>query len=252
MEKLPLIIAHRGESFDAPENTLASVNLAWERKVEAVEVDVRLSLDNNVVVIHDKTTKRVGNVHKKVKKQTLAELKQLDVGSWKSEKYNNEKIPTLIEVLNTVPTGKKIIIEIKSSDKIIPSLIDVVKRSGLKVNQVEFISFKYEVITQIKKELPQYKSLLLADLDYSWMTKVFSPSAKELIDKVKQSNLDGINVWAGKLLTERFVYDVKWENLLLYTWTVDKVNKAKELADWHVDAVTTNKAAWMKKELSNY
>ena len=128
---LPLIIAHRGESFDAPENTLSSVNLAWERDAEAVEVDVRLSKDNHVVVFHDRTTKRIGNRSEKVKNQTLAELRELDVGSWKSEIYVNEKIPTLAEVLQTVPDGKRIIIEIKSSQKTIPYLVEDINNSGL-------------------------------------------------------------------------------------------------------------------------
>ncbi len=101
MQKLLLIIAHRGESYDAPENTLASINLAWQRDADAVEIDVRLSKDNKVVVFHDKTTRRLGGRNESVKNQTLEELKELDVGSWKSEKYKNEKIPTLTEVLAT-------------------------------------------------------------------------------------------------------------------------------------------------------
>ena len=86
-----LIIAHRGESFDAPENTLASINLAWERGAGAVEIDVHLSKDNQIVVIHDSNTKRVGAKNKKVSKQTLSELKKLDIGSWKNVKWKDEK-----------------------------------------------------------------------------------------------------------------------------------------------------------------
>ena len=111
----PIIIAHRGESFDAPENTLASVNLAWERGAEAVEIDVRLSKDNHVIVIHDANTKRVGKRNKSVKNTSLAQLKKLDVGSWKSEIYSGEQIPTLKEVLEIVPNNRKLIIEVKSN-----------------------------------------------------------------------------------------------------------------------------------------
>ena len=69
-----LIIAHRGESFDAPENTLASFNLAWERKDKAVELDIHLTLDNEIVVIHDYDTLRISGVKKVVKKASLEEL----------------------------------------------------------------------------------------------------------------------------------------------------------------------------------
>ena len=99
--KKNLIIAHRGESYDAPENTLAAINLAWQRNADAVEIDIQLSADNQIVVIHDLNTKRIGNRNKKVKKQTLAELKELEAGKHKGEKWKDEKIPTLSEVLET-------------------------------------------------------------------------------------------------------------------------------------------------------
>lgn len=250
MQHLPLIIAHRGESYDAPENTLSSINLAWERGAEAVEIDVRLTVDNQVVVIHDKSTKRIGNKNERVKNQTLEQLRELDFGSWKSEKFANERIPILSEVFQTVPNGKKIIVEIKSSEKIITHLVAEIKNSGLQDYQIEIISFKYDVLKQIKKELPQLIMLYLVDLDYTWMTKVFSPPVDKLIEKVNNANLDGLNVWAGKLLTERFVSTVKWQKLLLYVWTVNDPTNAKKLADWRIDAITTDRAQWLKKQLT--
>ncbi len=246
-----MIIAHRGESFDAPENTLSAVNLAWERGAEAVEVDIRLSKDNKIVVIHDKTTKRIGNKNEKVKYQTLEELRKLDFGSWKSDKFIGEKIPTLFEIFETVPKNKKIIIEVKSSEKIIPFLIKDIQNSNLLNSQIEIISFKYDLLSKIKKELPDIKMLYLVNLDYSWMTKVFSLSDKEIIKKVKLANLDGINAFAGKLLTEKFIYNVKWENLLLYTWTVNDLEHAQKLVEWNVDAITTDRAQWLSEKLNN-
>lgn len=246
---VPLIIAHRGESYDAPENTLAAVNLAWERGADAVEIDIRLSKDNKIVVVHDKTTNRIGNRNKKVKKQTLFELRELDFGSWKSDKYANEKIPTLEEMFETVPSGKKMIVEIKSSEKIIPYLIEDIKNSSLESQQIEIISFKYNVVEKVKNKFPELKVLYLIDLDYTWMTKVFSLPAEKLIEKVKNANLDGINAWAGNLLDEKFALTIKWADLLLYTWTVNDLEKAKTLTSWHVDAITTDKAQWLKEEL---
>ncbi len=68
------IIAHRGASFDAPENTLASVNLAWEQNIHFVEVDVKLTLDNILVVFHDETTVRFNQINKPVSKYNFEEL----------------------------------------------------------------------------------------------------------------------------------------------------------------------------------
>src|SRR5215218_7394628 len=81
------IVGHRGASFDAPENTLASVKLAWEQKADAAEFDVFLSKDGKIVVIHDANTKRVAGVDKPVVQQTLEELRTLDVGKWKNPKF---------------------------------------------------------------------------------------------------------------------------------------------------------------------
>ncbi len=244
-----IIIAHRGESFDAPENTLASINLAWERGGEAVEIDVHLSKDNQVVVIHDPNTKRVGAENKKIKQQTLSELKVLDIGSWKNVKYKDEKIPTLKEVIETIPSEKKLIIEIKSSNDILPFLKDDIKSSELRTRQIEFISFSYSTVVETKKLFSQHNVLYLVDLDYTWYTKLISPSVEKLITKVKEANLDGLNVWAGILLTKEFAQKVKSADLLLYTWTVNNPQHAQSLIDWGIDGITTDRAQWLKTKL---
>src|SRR5580698_8356847 len=100
------IIAHRGSSFEAPENTLAAVNLAWRQRADAVEIDVHLSRDGRLVVIHDSNTRRTTGVNRKVARQTLAELHALDAGRWKGLTWLGEKIPSLEEVLASVPPGK--------------------------------------------------------------------------------------------------------------------------------------------------
>jgi len=100
------IVAHRGASFDAPENTVAAIKLAWEQKADASEFDVYLSKDGKIVVIHDATTKRTAGDDMKVALTNLDELRKLDVGKWKNAKFAGEKIPTLEEMLATVPSGK--------------------------------------------------------------------------------------------------------------------------------------------------
>jgi len=249
IKEKPLIIAHRGESFDAPENTLASINLAWERNAEAVEIDVHLSKDNKVVVIHDTKTKRTTGYNKKISRQTLSELKNLDAGSWKDKKWSDEKIPTLREVLETVPENKKLIIEIKSNKIIIPFLKEDISSSKLTTSQIEFISFNYKTIVETKKIFPKHIALYLVDLDYTWYTRLKSPSVERLIKKVRNGNLDGLDVWAGKLLSEQFVSKVKSAGLLLYVWTVDNPQLARKLVRWNVDGITTNKAQWLSAEL---
>ena len=81
------IIAHRGASYDAPENTLAAITLAWKRNADAVEIDVYLSRDKKIVVIHDQDTARTTGHHGLVHEQTWAQLRMLDAGAWKAPKW---------------------------------------------------------------------------------------------------------------------------------------------------------------------
>ncbi|MFV2065815.1 MAG: glycerophosphodiester phosphodiesterase family protein, partial [Pirellulales bacterium] len=98
-----LIVGHRGASHDAPENTLAAFQLAWQRGADGVEGDFYLTSDGHIVCIHDADTERVAGEKLIVAESTLADLRQLDVGAWKGERWRGEKIPTLEEVLATVP-----------------------------------------------------------------------------------------------------------------------------------------------------
>lgn len=104
-----MITAHRGASYDAPENTLAAINLAWEQGADAIEADFYLTRDGQIVAFHDRTAKRTGGVDRAVESMTLAELKQLDVGSWKSAAFAGEPVPTFVEVLANIPAGKRFV-----------------------------------------------------------------------------------------------------------------------------------------------
>src|SRR5688500_16528220 len=94
-----LVIAHRGASSYAPENTLAAFDLAIEMGARHLELDVHLTRDDHVVVIHDDTVDRTTGGVGPVAEQTLAELKSLDAGSWFGEKFAGQRIPTFAEVL---------------------------------------------------------------------------------------------------------------------------------------------------------
>src|SRR3954454_19895588 len=91
----PEIVAHRGESADAPENTMAAFRLAWERQVPAIELDVHLTKDGALICSHDPNTKRTTSVPKEIKESKLEELRPLDAGRWKGERWAGERMPTL-------------------------------------------------------------------------------------------------------------------------------------------------------------
>src|SRR5262245_58707114 len=101
------IIAHRGSSFSAPENTLAAVRLGWRQGADAAEGDFRLTADGQIVCVHDKTFKRTAGIDHPVAEMTLAEIERLDAGSWKSPEFAGERVPTLDQLLATVPERKR-------------------------------------------------------------------------------------------------------------------------------------------------
>src|SRR5262245_43768530 len=135
------LIAHRGASHDAPENTLAAVRLGWAQGADAVEIDVRQCRDGHIVVIHDAHTRRTAGVPRRVNSHTLDELRELDVGRSKQPRYAGEVIPTLAEVLETVPPGKRLFVEIKSGPECLPQFVDTVRRSAKSPSQVLPIGF---------------------------------------------------------------------------------------------------------------
>ncbi|MBI9069218.1 MAG: hypothetical protein JEZ09_18115 [Salinivirgaceae bacterium] len=249
----PLIVAHRGESFIAPENTLAAINLAWANKVTAVEIDVQLTLDNQIVVIHDYNTQRLGNINLVVKKSKLHDLKAIDVGSFKCAAYAGEQIPTLHEVLKTVPSNGKLIIEIKCGIEIIPYLVDEITNSALASHQIEIISFNYQVLSKIRSLVPKHKLLWLLKLNYYFPSCLSGINKRRIANKISKAQLDGINVWAGKTINKKFVNYFKDKKLLVYTWTTNDLSTAQKLSKLNVDAITTDRAAWLidKMQKSN-
>ncbi|NSW95450.1 MAG: hypothetical protein HPY62_12150 [Bacteroidales bacterium] len=140
------IIAHRGASFDAPENTVSAVKLAWEQGADAVETDIWLSKDNRIVCIHDANTKRTTGADYTIKETDSETLRSLDAGSFKDTRFKGEKIPFLEEVLAEVPRGKGLVIEIKCGREVIPILKKVLDKSGRNKN-ISIIAFDFQTIT---------------------------------------------------------------------------------------------------------
>jgi glycerophosphoryl diester phosphodiesterase len=243
------IIAHRGASYDAPENTLSSVNLAWQQQADAVEVDVHLSRDGRLVVIHDYGTRKTAGVRKKVSAQTLAELKELDVGRWKDRKWTGEKIATLEEVLAAVPDGKRLLVEIKCGPECLQEFVSVFRKSGKRPEQMVAIGFALETMTAIKQELREIEVCWIAEFKRNWRTGRWSPKPEILIEKAKTAKLDGLDLGARGPITRRFVEQVHDAGLTLYVWTVDSPAKARKLFEAGADGITTNRPGWLREQL---
>jgi glycerophosphoryl diester phosphodiesterase len=157
-----LIIAHRGASHDAPENTLSAFKLAMEQGADGFETDFYLTSDGQIACFHDKDTERITGKKLLVVKTRLDELRALDVGSWKGPSWKGERIPTMDEALAAVPRDKKIFIELKSSVEIVGPMAKVIEASSLEPEQIVIISFHADAIADCKKKLPHLKALWLS------------------------------------------------------------------------------------------
>lgn len=114
MRKKPLVVAHRGSSGSAPENTLAAFAKAVDEGADAIELDVRMTQDFHLVVHHDQNVRRTSNGKGLIWDKTLQQLRMLDAGSWFSARFEGQQIPTLRQVLEMLPDHLQVNIEAKT------------------------------------------------------------------------------------------------------------------------------------------
>jgi len=244
-----IYIAHRGESYEAPENSLSAFNLAWNQNADAIEIDVQLTLDNEIVVIHDRNTKRISGVSKQISSEPLAELKRLNLGFHKGKGWLNEKIPTLQEILKSVPVGKQIFIEVKCGVEIVPKLKNVIESFPVPKSQIKLIGFNLELMSQIKKSFLQYEVFWNKNISALRMISTRNGWQK-LISSAKQNNLDGLNLSYSNCLNQNAADKIKSNNLKLFVWTVDDPNTAYRLLKLGVDGIMTNRSGWLRDKIN--
>lgn len=240
-------IAHRGESYDAPENTLAAFRLAWDRKVSTIELDVYQTKDGELIVTHDANTKKTTGVEKVIKDCTLEELRTLDAGRWKGERFAGEKLPTLAEALATIPDGSRCFIELKTGPEVVPALTKVLAASGKRPEQLAIISFNAESVAEAKRNLPQHQAYWIVSVKPDKKTGVLAPSVDELIAKAKAIRADGLDLSIPP--TRDYIAPVKAAGLKLYVWTINDPVVARKFVELGVDGITTDRAAWMQEQL---
>jgi glycerophosphoryl diester phosphodiesterase len=232
------VIAHRGASFEAPENTLTAFRLGWAQAA-ACELDIWPTSDGRLLVCHDSGTKRTTGKHLLIAQHTLAELHQLDAGSWKDPRYAGEKLPSLAEVLGELPAGKSLFIEVKGDDAIVAELKREMETSG-KLSQLEIHSFDYPTCVTAKKLLP--------DTPVSYLSHS-GASIDDLIAKAVGSNLDGLSLQDHPMIEAATVQKIHDAGLTVRVWTVDDLDEARRLRACGIDGVITNRPGWLRSQL---
>lgn len=241
----PLLIAHRGESRDAPENTLAAIRLAWARGARAVEIDVRQSADGEAFVIHDATTTRIRGPRRAVRAQRAADLAAVDAGAWKSARWKGEPLPRLADVLRTVPPGGRLFVEVKDGPECLPAVRRAVISSGVLERQLLFMSFNRETVAGLPAVFHRSDVCLL-------LTARAGARGRSLASAIAFAHrhaLAGLNLEATGALDAGVVAEVHAAGLAAYCWTVNRVSTARRLARAGIDGITTDRCAWMTRML---
>jgi glycerophosphoryl diester phosphodiesterase len=230
------VIAHRGASFYAPEHTTAAFDKAIEMKADFIELDVQMSKDGNIVVIHDTSVDRTTNGSGYVKDLTLHELKKLDAGSWFHSSFKNERILTLDEVLNRYCHQINFLIEIKN-----PSLYSAIERKLVKtikkqltkgVPPTSFIiqSFDIQVVKHIKTLLPSISSALLLNI-HSSISDTLISQWSTFIDFINPHYLTTY---------QTLVNHVHNAGMKIYPWGINDKDMALRMFEYQANGIITN------------
>ncbi len=226
------IFAHRGASGYAPENTLEAFLLAIRQNADGIELDVQLTKDGEVVVIHDETIDRVSDHQGYVKDFTLKELKQFSFSN-QMKGYKDTKIPTLREVLELVkPTNLVINIELKTGVYWYPDIeektIAIVKEYGMQ-DRIIYSSFNHYSIQKIRSFYEQ------AELAYLYSDIILN------VDKyAKDTGVGGLHPAVYHLKMSEFMKEYKKSGLKVRVWTVNEKEDMKEFIKNGVDGIITN------------
>ena len=228
------ITAHRGLSSLAPENTLAAFNKAAEMGCEWIEIDVQLNLEHIPVVIHDQTVNRCTNGTGMVAKMSLAALQSLDAGSWFSDEFNREYIPTLEQTLLLAKDKKlKVNIEIKGYPEDDISLLcekikTVITQLNIETNQLLFSSFDLSALKVMQQLLPAIPRGLL-----------WSKMPSNALDLLTEINAFSAHC-DYKFLTQSQAAEIKQAGYEIYCYTPNEPEIVKEYWSWGVDMMITD------------
>ena len=220
-----LKIAHRGASAYEPENTLRAINRALQYPVDMVEIDVRQTRDEQVVVIHDETVERTTNGRGYVNQMSLGELRKLDAGK-------GERIPTLQEVINLVKGRIGLVIELKDPETT-HRVVEILSENKF-VDQTIVTSFIHSAVERVKELDPQLKTGV-----------IFRSSPVKPPRFALDANANALFPYY-KCVTARMVEDAHSNQLAVNVWAVDTREEIEHYVKMGVDGVVTNKPDLLK------
>ena len=245
MIRSPLIIAHRGASAHAPENTLAAFRAAVDAGADGIEFDVQLAADGVPVVIHDTDLRRTASVDKRVADLTSLQLSKTDVGSWFAAQFRIETVPTLEQTLHLLrdfngPIYIELKCELDNFKPLVAAVCDVIRESPL-LPQIIVKSFRLAAIPEVRCSLPEAQTAAL-----------FEPSITTILRRREHIIAMAIEFGAGQislhraLATDKLCILASQANLPVTVWTVDDARWITLSRQRSIRALITNHPAVLK------
>lgn len=224
------IIAHRGASSEAPENTLSSIRRALEIGVDYIELDVHLTRDGVPVISHDPHIKSHTASTLPIEAMTLAQLKEFDVGHWFDKDFVDERIPTLAEVL-ALPRGTtSLMIELKKSGSdsflLVQKTLEAIDLAQPQPGKLLIGSFDLEMIAFVQQLKPSQPLIGLME-------------SLELVEQFKKMSINHM-AFDFALLDQTIIHNLKKEGITVWTYTVDDPAHIQLLIQQRIDGIITN------------
>jgi glycerophosphoryl diester phosphodiesterase len=251
-----LVIAHRGFSAIAPENTLPAFSLALQAGVDLVELDYRQSADGQLLVAHDPELDRTTNArlrwdgnHIKFEDKTAWEIRNLDAGSWFDPKYAGTRVPLLSEALDLIQPRAIALLERKSGD--VDSIVGLLESKRL-IGRVVVQSFDWNFLRALHERIPEQTLAALGPLTGLPGAKrapgVFGQLTGKWLKALHRTGASVV-VW-NKQLSRQAVHQAHQQGLKVWVYTINRPELANRLLDIGVDGIITNNPALMWKTLA--
>jgi glycerophosphoryl diester phosphodiesterase len=270
---IPLCVAHRGASSEAPENTLLAFARALELGVDGIELDVQVTRDGIPVVFHDFTLTRLTGTRGRLADRTWAQLQKLQVQTCPDKvgptglgRVGGEPIPTLAETLSLTRKRALVQIEIKKGAPVAPILAAIRKTASTKY--VILASFEPDILRQAAALAPKLPRMLIADPRHlttllrqgygghgtkiakaGKATSHLSPDACRLLQTMSAASASGLSLCHETITTSLFVETIHRHGAQLWTWTVNDASTMRRLSGYSVDAILTDDPAKLLKVL---
>jgi glycerophosphoryl diester phosphodiesterase len=236
----PLVIAHRGASAYAPENTMAAFELAIDLGADAIELDLRQTKDSVLVFLHDADVDRTTNGTGNVKDFTFSELQKLDVDSWFDKEFSDEKIPSLQEVVDLLVDSTLIIIELKEGNETYPGIeenvVSLIKENGIEAQTI-LKSFDPNVLERLRKIDPTIPLLYVYAVRIPWLGMIIDRGVT--FDSVYDLDVEYLQPHRF-FLSKSFVEDAHAKGYKIISWGVNSTEAISESLDFGVDGIETD------------